>query len=184
MQHTKRYLLGALGGLPLLLVSLSGLAQPPRHLGMTSDAFANGRPIPSSFTCDGNNASPPLRWSGVPRNAKSLALTVFDTDAPNGGFVHWVIYDIPASAPGLGAGIPAQPKLNDGSEQGKNGTGQVGYHGPCPPSGPAHHYYFRLYALNNQPNLPPGATMTELNQAIRGHVIAQGQLMGTYGRHQ
>lgn len=181
MQKTRRNRLGALAGLPLLLVSFNGLAQPPHKLDLTSDAFSYGRPIPPAFTCDGANTSPPLHWRGVPRNAKSLALSIFDPDAPHGGFVHWVIYDIPANAPGLEANVPAQPKLSDGTEQGKNGTGQVGYHGPCPPSG-THHYYFRLYALNNKPNLPPGASLAQLNQAMRGHVIAQGQLMGTYAR--
>jgi Raf kinase inhibitor-like YbhB/YbcL family protein len=181
MQKSRRSLMRVLGGLSFIVASFSGWAQPPHQLGLTSDAFTNGRPIPSSFTCDGNNTSPPLHWRGVPRNAKSLALSVFDPDAPHGGFVHWVIYDIPANARGLGAGVPTQPQLSDGTEQGRNGTGQVGYQGPCPPSG-THHYYFRLYALNNKPNLPPGASLAQLNQAIRGHVIAQGQLMGTYAR--
>lgn len=179
MHYSARYLVGLLSGVPLLLASLPGYSQTAPRMSLSSNVFSNGQPIPTAYTCNGNNTSPPLKWSHVPHNAKSLALTVIDVDAPGGHFVHWVVYNMPVNKTGLETNIAPQPQLPDGTEQGKNGAGSVGYHGPCPPSG-THHYYFRLYALNNKPNLPPGASEGQVQQAIRGHLVGQAQLIGTY----
>lgn len=155
---------------------------------MTSTAFAEGRPIPSKYTADGADLSPPLAWSPVPEGTKELALICDDPDAPTDEpWVHWVIYRIPADARELPQGIardlrPAKPA---GAVQGKNTwpDGQnIGYRGPAPPAGKPHRYFFKLYALDVALPDTPGMTKTELLKAISGHVIGQGQLIGTYQR--
>jgi hypothetical protein len=146
---------------------------------LTSEAFQEGGLIPVEYTCAGANVSPPLAWSDVPAEAKALALVVDDPDAPRGTWVHWVVYDLPASARGLPARVPAEAALAGGGRQGRNDFGQTAYGGPCPPGG-THRYYFKLYALNAALNLPPGATKQELLKAMYGHILDQGQLMGRF----
>ncbi len=114
----------------------SGAGQAPTELTLSSGAFNHGQPIPSLYTCDGQNISPPLTWSGVPDGTKSLALIADDPDAPAGTFVHWVVYSIPPSATGLQGGFTTDPRTPDGTQQGKTGFGRTGCGGPCPPSGP------------------------------------------------
>jgi Raf kinase inhibitor-like YbhB/YbcL family protein len=144
---------------------------------VTSDAFTEGGNIPKKFSCDGDNVSPKLKWSGAPAGTKSFALIVDDPDAPvSGGFVHWVLFDVPTS----------QTELPEGAKNigkpGNNGTGRSGYTGPCPPSG-THRYFFKLYALDVATlNLKEGATREQVLAATNGHVLAQGSLMGRYGR--
>jgi Raf kinase inhibitor-like YbhB/YbcL family protein len=150
-------------------------------LKLASTAFDEGGTIPAKYTCDGENVSPPLAWSGVPEAAKSLALVADDPDAPGGTWTHWVIYQIPATEKGLAENVPARDTLDEGARQGKNDFKKTGYGGPCPPSG-THRYFFKLYALDTDPNLPPGATKDQLLKATEGHVVAQGQLMGRYKR--
>src|SRR5579885_1072038 len=145
-------------------------------LKITSTAFDEGGMIPAKYTCDGENVSPPLAWSGVPEAAKSLALVADDPDAPGGTWTHWVIYQIPATEKGLAEHVPARDTLDGGARQGKNDFKKTGYGGPCPPSG-AHRYFFKLYALDTDVNLAPGATKDQLLKATEGHVVAQGQLM-------
>ncbi len=149
---------------------------------LTSPAFEQGGGIPARYTCAGENVSPPLEWGEVPEGAKSLALICDDPDAPRGTFVHWVIFNIPPSAKGLAEGIPKEPELSDGSIQGRNDFGEIGYGGPCPPPGPAHRYFFKLYALDTKLDLPPGATKAQVLQAMQGHVLAQTELMGRFAR--
>ncbi|HDN79530.1 MAG: YbhB/YbcL family Raf kinase inhibitor-like protein [Chloroflexi bacterium] len=149
-------------------------------LEITSSAFEAEGTIPSRYTCKGENVSPPLRWTGVPGEAKSLVLICDDPDAPRGTFVHWVIFNIPPSATGLPEGVPPKPALEDGSIQGKNDFGRIGYGGPCPPPGPAHRYFFKLYALDISLDLPSGATKEQVLKAMEGHIIAKGSLMGRY----
>jgi len=151
-------------------------------LKVESPAFSPGGDIPRQHTCDGPDLSPPLRWSEPPAGTQSLALICDDPDAPAGTWVHWVLYRIPASARGLPEGVPKRETLADGSRQGRNDFGKVGYGGPCPPRGPKHRYFFKLYALDTVLDLPPGATKAELLKAMEGHVLAQGELMGRYGR--
>ena len=149
---------------------------------ITSPAFREGEKIPSEHTCDGADRSPPIEWSGVPANAQSLVLIADDPDAPGGDWVHWLVYDLPPSLTQLPAGIPEGGRLSVGGSQGRTGFGAVGYGGPCPPSG-THRYFFKVYALDAMLQLAPGATKKELLQAMKGHVLAEGQLMGKYARN-
>ncbi len=151
-------------------------------LEVTSPAFAEGTEIPERFTCDGEDASPPLRWSGAPDGTRGYALIVDDADAPGGAFVHWVVYNISSNATGLAAGIPSAESAAAGGRQGVNGFGRAGYGGPCPPSGGPHRYFFRLFALDGQLDLQAGATRSDLLRAMNGHVVGQGSLTGTYQR--
>lgn len=148
---------------------------------LTSDVFSEGGVIPSEFTCDGEDISPPLSWNNLPEGTKSIAIIADDPDAPAGTWVHWVIYNIPADKQGLQQDFPTDEKLQDGTTQGKNDFGRTGYGGPCPPGG-THRYYFRIYALDSSPELKPGLTKKELLENIKGHVIDEGELMGTYSR--
>ena len=148
---------------------------------LTSAAFEQGAGIPARYTCDGENLSPPLAWAGVPPGTKTLALIADDPDAPMGTWVHWVVYNLPTSTAGLPEGYAADPQRSDGTCQGVTDFHRTGYGGPCPPSG-THRYFFTLYALDTACSLAPGATAKELEAAMRGHILAQAQLMGTYRR--
>jgi len=149
---------------------------------LRSSAFQNGGAIGRAHTCDGKDVSPPLRWEDPPEGTRSFALICDDPDAPMGTWVHWVIYNIPASARELAEGVPPREKNADGSLQGMNDFGRVGYGGPCPPRGKPHRYFFRLYALDAAPALGPKATKKALLKAMEGRILAQAELMGTYGR--
>lgn len=153
-------------------------------LTISSTAFSHGGPIPRAHTCDGADQSPPLRFSNVPQAAEQLALIVDDPDAPVGVFVHWVLYGLPAAVGALPAGLPKDGELAQPvkARQGLNDFRKVGYNGPCPPRGPAHRYFFKLYALDAELNLPPGATKALLLKAMEGHIIEEATLMGTYSR--
>jgi Raf kinase inhibitor-like YbhB/YbcL family protein len=118
----------------------------------------------------------------VPPAAKSLALICDDPDAPMGTWVHWVIYDLPPATAGLAEGMPKSPELANGAKQGMNDYKRLGYGGPCPPPGKPHRYFFKLYAFGAKPDLKPGLTKKDLLKAMDGHVLAEGQLMGTYQR--
>jgi Raf kinase inhibitor-like YbhB/YbcL family protein len=148
---------------------------------LTSAAFEEGDAIPARYTCDGLDVSPPLSWGSVPDGARSLALIADDPDAPRGTFVHWVIYNLPPDTRGLPEDVPNQQTLPSGAVQGVNGAGSVGYMGPCPPGG-THRYFFKLYALDTELGPGGGATKEEVLDAMEGHVLAEGQLMGTYRR--
>ncbi|MCI0355644.1 MAG: YbhB/YbcL family Raf kinase inhibitor-like protein [Acidobacteria bacterium] len=149
---------------------------------LTSSAFADGSLVPVRFTCDGQDVSPPLKWSGVPAGAKSIALICDDPDAPVGTWVHWVLYNLPATATELPEGVPTREAVLDGAKQGLNDFRRVGYGGPCPPPGKPHRYYFKLYALGIELSLKPRATKKDVVSAMQGHILAEGQLMGTYRR--
>ena len=148
---------------------------------VTSPAFKDGEFIPKKFTCDGDNMSPAIDWSGIPASAKYIALICDDPDAPRGTWVHWVIFNIPVAAKGLAENFPHKSTLPDGSRQGINDSHEIGYDGPCPPGG-VHRYYFKVYALDKAVNLESGATKTQLLRAMEGHVVAEGVLMGRYKR--
>jgi Raf kinase inhibitor-like YbhB/YbcL family protein len=149
---------------------------------LTSSAFTSGGDIPVKHTCDGSNASPPLRWSDPPPNAKGFALIVDDPDAPVGTWVHWVLYRIPASVRELPVGIDPQDTAPGTGTQGVNDFGKVGYGGPCPPRGPAHRYFFKLYALDTELTLSARKTKADVLKAVEGHVLGQAELMGRYKR--
>jgi Raf kinase inhibitor-like YbhB/YbcL family protein len=156
------------------------------NLILRSPAFSDGQPIPRRHTGDGEDLSPPLSWTGLPPRALSLALIVDDPDAPTSRpWVHWVIYNLAADEQGLVEGIPpvARPPSPAGAVQGKNSWGSVGYRGPAPPKGHGtHHYFFRLYALNAALDLPDGLDKDGVLAAIRGHLVAEAELTGTYHR--
>ena len=147
-------------------------------MNLTSPAFADGQPIPTRYTCDGENVSPELRWSGVPEGTSSLALTCADPDAPAGTFTHWVIWNLDPSMGGIAVdGVPT------GARQGRNDFGHIGYGGPCPPPGHGvHRYVFTLYAVSTEIELPEGATIVELRDALRGVTLTAAPLLGTYER--
>lgn len=151
-------------------------------LTLTSTAFADGQPIPEIFTCDGRDVSPPLRWNAPPAGTKSLALIADDLDAPGGIWVHWVIFDLPPDPTELPQGIERAQYLPDGARQGLNDFKRLGYGGPCPPRGKPHHYHFKLYALDTLLDLKPGSTKKEVEAALQKHVLARGELTGTYQR--
>lgn len=151
---------------------------------LLSDAFKDGGKIPSKFTCDDEDVSPPLSISGVSSEAESLALVVDDPDAPGRVFDHWVIWNIPTDVKTIPEGIPTDRKVESlgGAVQGRNDFGEIGYRGPCPPRGPAHRYRFKLYALDTALDLKARSTKKELESAMEGHIIGKAGLTGKYGR--
>lgn len=148
---------------------------------ITSTVFTEGDMIPRDYTCDGRDLSPPLSWTGAPEGTKSLALICDDPDAPVGTWVHWVLFNIPATANELPQSMPPDKILEDGSRHGINDFRKFGYGGPCPPGG-THRYYFKIYALDTELTQEPGLTKAELLKAMEGHILAEGQLMGRYKR--
>ena len=148
---------------------------------IASSAFRHDGAIPRKFTCDGDDVSPPIEWSEMPPDAKTVALICDDPDAPKGDFVHWVLFNVPAAAGALPEHLPRRPELADGARQGTNDFGKVGYGGPCPPSG-THHYRFTLYAVDGELHVSPSASRAAVQAALKGHVLASAQLTGTYQR--
>ena len=159
----------------ILVAPLAAFAAGGAKMKITSSAFQEGANIPSKFSCDGANTSPPLQISDVPSEAKSLVLIVDDPDAPSGLFTHWEVWNISPQTSTIAEG--STPK----GVQGLNDFGKSGYGGPCPPSG-THRYYFKIFALDRELDLPFGAKRGQLDAAIKAHIIAQGELMGRYSR--
>ena len=151
-------------------------------LSLSSIAFQDGEIIPAKYTCEGQDISPPLMWSELPQGTQSLALIVDDPDAPGGVFTHWVVFNILPDSRQLPAAIPTQAQLSSGALQGKNDFGRIGYGGPCPPLGRPHRYRFTLYALDRALGLKAGVSKKQVVDAMQGHILAQGQLTGTYQR--
>lgn len=149
---------------------------------LRSTAFREGASIPRRHTCDGADLSPPLAWEGLPEGTVSLALICDDPDAPAGTWVHWVLVDLPAETRELAEGLPKDERLPGGAVQGTSSFRRTGYGGPCPPEGPAHRYFFKIYALDRKLRLGPDATKADALEAMEGHILAQGRLMGKYGR--
>ncbi len=144
-----------------------------------SSEFKEGSSIPSKYTCDNIDVSPPLEWSQVPAGVKTFAIICDDPDAPGATWVHWVIFNIPGNLRELSENIPATETLRNGAKQGKNDFGKIGYGGPCPPGG-THRYYFRLYALDRDLDSKPGITKKDLLKSIEGHILDEVYLMGRY----
>jgi Raf kinase inhibitor-like YbhB/YbcL family protein len=166
-----------LAGVLIFATTPFGQSNQLPTLPLSSPAFLPGAAIPAEYSCDGANGSPALSWGNLPPGTRSLALIVEDPDAPLGTFTHWVLYNLPPSLSGLPAGVP--PDGGAGT-QGSSSFGQNGYSGPCPPADSQHRYFFRLYALNIEPNLPAGLDRRGLLDAIEGHVLATGELVGTF----
>lgn len=155
----------------------------PTTLSLTSPAFQPGQRIPTDYTQDGRNVSPPLAWGDLPPGTESLALICEDPDAPRGMYSHWVAFNLPADVRGLPEGVPDQPTLPDGTVQGVNDGGKPGYTGPAPPPGKPHRYFFHLFALGTRLHLPAGVTREQLMVALQeARVLGKGELIGTYGR--
>lgn len=151
-------------------------------LKLTSESFIYGGPIPVDYTCDGEDMSPRLMWEGGPEGAASYALVMDDPDAPGGIFTHWIVYNIPPNSGMLEKFMPINKYLGNGSIQGKNDFGRIGYGGPCPPRGEEHRYYFRLYALDNKLENEHIDSRDKLLGAMEGHILEETDYMGRYGR--
>jgi Raf kinase inhibitor-like YbhB/YbcL family protein len=146
---------------------------------LESSAFAANELIPSEYTCEGKDISPPLFWDTVPVSTKSIALIGDDPDAPGKTWVHWVVYNLPPDLRSLAQNIEPTKRIANGGLQGINDFGKIGYGGPCPPSG-THRYFFKLYALDLKLDLEAGATKTQLETAMEGHILAYTELIGLY----
>jgi len=149
---------------------------------ISTTSFPAEGSIPKKYTCDGQDVSPALTWSGAPANTKSFALIADDPDAPVGTWTHWVIWKIPASTQKLDEGVAKDAQLAGGARQGQNDFRKIGYNGPCPPPGKPHRYYFKLFALDGDLTVKAGATRKEIESAMQGRVLGQAQVMGRYGR--
>ena len=162
-------------GALVIALAIVSFASGGATMKITNSAFQEGGNIPSKFTCDGGDTSPPLQIAEVPSGAKSLALVVDDPDAPSGLFTHWIVWNISPQTNAIAEG--SAPK----GVQGANDFGKSGYGGPCPPSG-THRYYFKIFALDRELDLLSGTKRNQLDAAMKGHVVAQGELMGRYSR--
>lgn len=153
-------------------------------LELVIDGWADAQPVAARFTCDGEDVSPAVAWRGVPAGAKTLVLALVDPDAPGGTFVHWLLFNLPASAQGLGEGVAALPA---GTQEGTTDFGRLGYGGPCPPRGKPHRYVFELFALDTPLRLGEGVAYRHVTKAMQDHVLGQTQAVGSYergGRHR
>lgn len=150
------------------------------ELELTTTAFEPDGAIPAKYACTGDNVSPALAWKNAPEGTQSFALIVDDPDNPKKTIVHWLIYDLPPATTSLPENVKDSAKLPDGSKQGKNEEGKTRYRGPCPPDGPAHHYFFKLYALDSMTGLKPKATEVQLEAALKGHILAKTELIGRF----
>ena len=180
-QMATSYLIAVLIMICPLSVSAETKGGVEMKISVLSAAFADGGMIPRQYTCDGANISPPLSWSTLPEGAKSIAIIADDPDAPAGTWVHWLVYNLPPDLKGLPEDIPAKETLANGGMHGMTDFRRMGYGGPCPPSG-THRYFFKVYALDSLLDLYPGAIKKRLLNAMEGHVLAEGELMGKYRR--
>ena len=164
-----------IGAIAISLTGVASFAAGGGRVKVTSSAFREGGNIPSKFTCDGSDTSPPLQITGVPSEAKSLVLIADDPDAPGGLFTHWLVWNIPPQT----SSIPEGSATN--GVQGANDFGKSGYRGPCPPPG-THRYSFKFFALDRELEVRAGAKRSQVDAAMKGHIIAQGELVGRYAR--
>ncbi len=187
MDHRERRFILAMVFLGASFAVAAGCEAGPQggvtvQLKLQSPDFASGANIPKQFTCDAEDISPALAWNDPPAGTQSFALIADDPDAPVGTWVHWVLFDLPANTRSLPQNVSKIEQLPDGSRQGHNDFGKIGYGGPCPPPGKPHRYFFKLYALDKKLNLQPGVTKKDVERAMQGHILAQGEWMGRFGR--
>ncbi|MGB7556062.1 MAG: YbhB/YbcL family Raf kinase inhibitor-like protein [Candidatus Korobacteraceae bacterium] len=175
-------LLEWIGGSTVAAQANPSAGASPMTLALKSSAFEPAAEIPKKHTCDAADVSPALEWSGLPPRTVSFVLVMDDPDAPNGTWVHWVMWNLSTSAHELREGVPKRDPLDGGTRQGRNSFGKIGYNGPCPPRGKPHRYFFRLYALDEKLDLAPGSSNVVLQQAIKDHIIVEADYMGTYKR--
>lgn len=167
------------------LIVLLGVGKSSTAYGqfvLSSTVITPNAPIASAYSCTGADVSPPLSWNGAPVSAKSFALVVEDPDAPGGTFIHWVAYNFPATRTSVPQGVAQNAQIDGGGMQGMNDFGHIGYNGPCPPRGNVHHYHFRLFALDSTLNLDEKVDAGALEAAMKGHVVASPELVGTFSR--
>lgn len=184
MKTKLRWALGvSISVLVLIVVSCPGQGKEgAMSFQIESTAFSAGGAILKKCTCDGSDLSPQLSWRKAPEGAQSFALIMDDPDAPVGTWVHWVLYDLPGHTQGLPEGVAKEEQLDSGARQGRNDFGNIGYGGPCPPGNKVHRYFFKLYALNEKLNLKAAASKSDLERAMKGHILGQTEVMGKYGR--
>jgi Raf kinase inhibitor-like YbhB/YbcL family protein len=185
--HAQRYFVPELLTVLICLAGTAGILARPTggatvSLELNSPDFTPGGNIPKQFTCEGANISPALKWNDPPTATQSFVLIADDPDAPAGTWVHWVISDLPANLRALPQNFPKNEQSADGSRQGRNDFGEIGYDGPCPPPGKPHRYFFKLYALDAKLNFAPGATKKQIEQAMQGHILAEGEYIGRFSR--
>ncbi len=185
--HAQHYFVPELLTVLICLPGMAGFWARPSggadvSLELKSPDFTPGGNIPKQFTCEGANISPALNWNDPPTAAQSFVLIANDPDAPAGTWVHWVIFDLPATLRALLQNLSKNEQSADGSRQGRNDFGEIGYGGPCPPPGKPHRYFFKLYALDAKLNLAPGATKKQIEHAMQGHILAQGEYVGRFSR--
>jgi hypothetical protein len=170
----------------LLILSTISIGGNAMALTLTSSAFTANNAIPKEFTCDGVDDSPPLAWEGAPQGTKSFAMIMDDPDAPPGTWIHWILFNIPGDSHSLNRGVEKKESLGNGARHGMvwgvNDFSRVGYHGPCPPPGKPHRYFFKLYALDAVLDLSAKATKAQVEKAMKGHVLGETSLVGLYGR--
>ena len=166
----------------LILLNYDNSADAQSSLTLISPAFSPGSALSADYTCSGSDKSPALTWRDAPSATRSFALVTDDQDAPGGTFIHWVAYNLPASATALIEGVPRAASIPGGGSNGVNSFGHVGYNGPCPPPGQLHHYQFHLYALDSTLNMGESADASAVQAAIKGHVLASAELTGTFSR--
>jgi len=162
-----------------LILPATGWSQSEMEI--RTSAFTPGDAIPLKYTCSGENISPAVSWTGMPPGTKSFALIVDDPDAPGGTFVHWVVYNLPPQTTRLDEAVTKGTSIPGGGAQGRNDFGGEGYGGPCPPPGSPHHYRFRLFALDSRIS-PQSSKGPEVEQAMKGHILASVELTGTFAR--
>jgi Raf kinase inhibitor-like YbhB/YbcL family protein len=168
-----------------MLVTTGSVMTPPetrRKLDLSSSAFKEGQAIPTQYTCDGKNISPPLTWRGAPGNTQSFVLIAEDPDSPTGLWTHWIVFNLPADISELSEDFVNSPAAPAAAKLGVNSFKNVAYGGPCPPAGKSHRYFFTLYALDTTLSLEAGASRNDVEAAMKKHQLAIGQLMGTYQR--
>jgi Raf kinase inhibitor-like YbhB/YbcL family protein len=153
-----------------------------KSMTISSESFEPGHDIPMKYTCDGEDMSPQLSWDGAPEGTETFTLIMDDPDAPGRTFTHWVLYNISASRSELPEGVTAEKLVKKGCSQALNDFRMAGYGGPCPPPGKPHHYHFKLYALNTELDVPSGMPRSAIEAAMRGHVLAETEIVGLYKR--
>jgi len=181
VRSSKTTLLCALTSIFIASCAAAG-AEAPAKLTVQSTDFASNALIPKQFSGDGRDISPSLTWSKAPEQTKSIAITCTDSDAPRGTWWHWIIFNIPAQQTELKGSQAKDSTLANGIEQGTNDFGNSGYNGPAPPKGPIHHYHFTVYALDTKLTVRAGCTKQEFSPALSGHVLAEGEYIGTFVR--
>jgi Raf kinase inhibitor-like YbhB/YbcL family protein len=181
MKKLIPFLLAACMMLAACSASPTEVSETEATMNLTSSAFTQGQPVPKKFSCKGDDISPALAWDEPPAGTKSLALIMDDPDAPMGTWVHWVLFNIPAHVREWPENTPTDESLPNGAVQGITSARSHGYHGPCPPSG-THRYFFKLYALDTVLTLTDKADKKALLAAMEGHILAQGELMGTFSK--